>query len=181
MIMRLALGVTLIFISVAVSQSTNELMQISEFKGTVVQFTHRPLSPQEKEIYNILLKQALDFKNFEPRNLGTRIRALEKLSKSPHIVLIEPLTELIRKLRSYQPKPWEKSIGQEEVTILTRCADPKVIDLLIEFLDHPLRGVRAESLENLQKILRLPEGYRFGQLSWVSLEDANKRKEVVKS
>ena len=54
--------------------------------------------------------------------------------------------------------------------------------MLIEFLEHPLRGVRAQSLEELQKILGryLPENYRRGQLSWLSLEDARKRKEVAR-
>jgi len=75
-----------------------------------------------------------------------------QLEKSPHIRSIRPLAEFIRQL---QPKHAEQlktpSLGQREVVILARCADPKVVELLIEFLEHPLRGVKAQSLEELQK------------------------------
>ena len=69
-----------------------------------------------------------------------------QLEKSPHIRSIRPLAEFIRQL---QPKHAEQlktpSLGQREVVILARCADPKVVELLIEFLEHPLRGVRPQS------------------------------------
>jgi hypothetical protein len=172
-------------------QPVDKLPRWVEYKGDIVKFTHRPLSPKEIEIYDRLLEQVTNLKFLEakdPRefeqNLRIRMRAISELSQSPHVRLIKPLANFIRKLQLYHDQlmskyGWRGMLGGE-VGILTKCADEGVIDLLIEFLGHPLREVRATALEDLQKILRLPDGYRQGQLSWVSLEDANKRKEVVK-
>lgn len=170
------------------SQPINKLPRLSEYKGDIVKFTHRPLSPEESEIYDVLLEQVLNLKILEltskdPRkfhqNLIARLHAISILYQSPHVKLMKPLVNFIHQLRPHHERLW-KDIGRGEVCILAVCADEEVIDPLIEFLEHPLRGVRATSLEILQKVIKLPEGYRYGELSWVSLEDANKRKEVVK-
>jgi hypothetical protein len=178
------------------SQSVNKLPRIS-YKDDVVKFTHRPLSPEESKIYDALLEQALSPKIFELaskdfskfcQSLNERWYAISELLQSPHVKLIKPLVNFIRQLQPYYEQlpvqikdiSWVKTIGAKEVDLLARCADEEVIESLIEFLGHPIWGVRSASLENLQKIIRLPKEYRFGELSWESLEDVNKRKEVVK-
>jgi hypothetical protein len=171
-----------------ISEESSLPMFDYKFKGTIFDFTHRPLSPKEIKAYDSLVKEALDPSKRLAKNISQHTKtmaywALWRIEKSPHVILIRPLAEFIRQL---QPKHAEQlkipSLGQKEVVILARCADPEVIELLIEFLEHPLRGVRAQSLEELQKILDpyLPEEYRRGRLSWLSLEDARKRKEVAR-
>lgn len=175
-------GLVLVIIGVASSQADKGLQEHSlrYTGGDIVKFTHRPLKPEEAKAIDALLQQALDINNPDRRS------ALIELSQSPHVSLIKPLAEFIRQLQPKHEKPWTRGhLGRREVIILSRCADLEVVDLLIEFLDHPLRGVRAEALENLQKLIVLPKvlpkGFRLGELSWVSLEDSDKRKAVVKA
>lgn len=173
-------GLVLVIIGVASSQADKGLQEHSlrYTGGDIVKFTHRPLKPEEAKAIDALLQQALDINN------PNRRWALIELSQSPHVRLIKPLAEFIRQLQPKHEKPWERGrghLGQREVVIMARCADPEVVDLLIEFLDHPLRGVRAAALENLQKLFVLPKGFKPGELSWVSLEDSNKRKAVAKA
>lgn len=151
-----------------------------ERKGNLINYCHRDLRPEEKELIEKLIAFAKKHENdyVEGNYRCYREMAIEELADHPHVCMIDGLKELAWSPPLKDERPWryqdymrrEHIINTRAVEALHRIADERVIPILIELLEHPALDVRFHADECLGKLL----GFGFSAKSWRTLRKARK-------
>ncbi|GBC99527.1 hypothetical protein HRbin17_02052 [bacterium HR17] len=130
-----------------------------------VSFSHRQLAKEEEE----LVRDCLKFLKDPRQAMDKRDILLLQLSKYPHVSMLDVFIQIAWQ-KPPEKEPWRTlavAFIRRAVSAVSRIADERAIEALIEFVGHPVMEVRLQALEQLQKLVgrQLPKGYRYGDLS----------------
>lgn len=146
-----------------------------------VNFCRRHLTLEEETI----IRDSIALIKDEKLEWGKRGALLMLLGRYPHIKMLDGFLEIARQ-RPPEKEPWKTvtlSLMKSAVFHISCIADERAIEALIELIGSPVVEVRIVSMEQLEKLIEFPKGYRFGEFNprKLSEEEWQKVLEVLRS